>query len=118
MEALSENNCDSYLPIFFHEFSLYPISYIKKSQIKFFYFTNTLTFSAETYSQYRAAVPDYCDDTMALNYCCKETLSSYIRNIIHHEFFHFVDYIEDYKIYDSDPKWEACNESCFKYGNG
>ena len=118
MTPLQGMDIDRYLPIFFIEFSLYPVSYLRKSTLNNIYFCNSLTFSTESYSQYRASVPDYWYNMKAMIYCCKETSSSYVRNVIHHEFFHFVDYIEDGKIYGSEPKWEACNKPGFQYGTG
>lgn len=115
---LKDGDLDLYLPLFFREFSLYPVSLIKASKLEKVYFVNSLTFSTNSYSQYRASVPDYCHDVMGMVYCCKETSLDYIRNVIHHEFFHFIDYIEDGKIYESDPEWEGLNTPDFKYGNG
>jgi hypothetical protein len=117
-EAINKIDLDFYLPIFFQEFSLYPISLIKKSKLKSIYFCQSLTFSTDTYSQYRAAVPDYSEVTMSMVYCCKEKNIDYCRKVIHHEFFHFVDYVEDGKIFGPDPEWEELNTPEFKYGNG
>jgi hypothetical protein len=115
---LEDEDLDFFLPLFFKEFSLYPISLIKNSQLKNVYFVNSLIFSTHAFSQYRASVPDYSDDVMSMIYCCKERGVDYIKNVIHHEFFHFVDFIEDKKIYGPDPDWEILNEPDFKYGSG
>jgi len=52
---------------------------------------------------------------MAMVYCCKERSFSHIRTVIHPEFFHFIDYIEDGNIYGPDPEWEMLNTPDFKY---
>jgi hypothetical protein len=116
--ALQDNDLDFFLPIFFQEFSLYPISLVSKSKLKSIFFCHSLKFSTENYSQYRAAVPDYTDNIMSMIYCCKETSVKYIRNVIHHEFFHFLDYVEDGKIYGKDLEWESFNLIDFEYGKG
>lgn len=116
--SLKENDLDFYLPIFFQEFSLYPVSLISKSKLKTIYLCNSLNFITDQYTQYRAAVPDFHKDYMAMIYCCKEVSLKYIRNVIHHEFFHFLDYVEDGKIYDKDPIWESYNPADFEYGRG
>jgi hypothetical protein len=115
---LQENDLDFFLPIFFQEFSLYPISLISKSKLKSVYYCHCLKFSTGEYSQYRAAVPDYTDKVMSMIYCCKEKSVKYIRNVIHHEFFHFLDYVEDGKIYGKDLIWESYNLIDFEYGKG
>lgn len=118
MTPLSEDSLDFYLPLFFREFSLYPVSTIRISGLKFIYLTESLIFSTDSYSQYRAAVPDYTRDTMAMIYCCKERGIEYIKNVIHHEYFHFIDYMDDGIIYGSDPEWESLNKEVFIYGSG
>lgn len=118
MEPMNESDYDFYLPIFFREISLYPVSYIQKSELKQFYICKSLEFSTESYSQYRAAVPDYFDPDYAMVYCAKENCVDYIINVIHHEFYHFVDYMHDGHIYGPEPKWDVLNEIDFKYGSG
>ncbi len=118
LKPLSDSDLDLYLPLFFQEFSLYPVTYVKNSKLKKIYFCNSLDFSTTTYSQYRAAVPDYSCKEMSMIYCCKERSVNYITNVIHHEYFHFVDYVDDGKIYGPDPEWESLNEPSFSYGNG
>jgi hypothetical protein len=116
---LKEGDMDRYMPLFFREFSLYPISLIEKSQIKSIVFCNSLDFYTDHYRQYRAAVPDYGNyENFSMVYCAKESSVSYIKNVIHHEFFHMLDYVHDWKIYGPDPDWEECNTPDFKYGTG
>jgi hypothetical protein len=116
--GLKETDLDFYLPLFFKEFSLYPVSCIKASKLEYVYFCNDLIFTTNEFSQQRAAVPDYCPDQMAMIYSCGEACTNYCIRVIHHEYFHFIDYIDDYKIYGPDPEWEELNTPHFKYGNG
>ena len=39
-----------------------------------------------------------------------------MRIVLHHEFFHYIDYADD-QSYDDD-EWEGLNQKGFKYGNG
>lgn len=111
----NEADIDLYIPLFIFEILIYPKSFIKKLEIKSFTFINSLNFVTTEYEQYRAACPEYYK-TMSLYYCAKERNSSYIRTVIHHELFHFCDFIDD-GTYD-DPKWNKFNSHGFKYGKG
>ena len=42
---------------------------------------------------------------------------AYLRRLVHHEVFHFVDYADD-GIVLADRRWEALNETGFLYGHG
>ncbi len=106
---------DLYIPLFIMEILLYPNSFIKKLKLKQFVFINSLNFCTLEYQQYRAACPEYYK-TMSLYYCAKERYSNYIRTVIHHELFHYVDFIHDGTYYDS--KFSKFNLPGFKYGRG
>jgi hypothetical protein len=114
-KACKKNNTDIYLIIFFLEFLLYPKSYIKKSKVKSVIFIDHLDFWTPQYVQYRAACPEY-NSTESLYYCTKEKSTSYISLVIHHEFFHYVDWTDDFT-YD-DQTWRTFNCEGFSYGQG
>lgn len=111
----TDEDLDLYMPLFFFEFCLYPKSYILNSKIKSVIFVNSITFSEEGYSQYRAACPEY-NKTFSLYYSTKERSINYIRQVIHHEYFHYVDWVDDGTYEDKD--WRGLNMSNFSYGNG
>lgn len=111
----SEEDLDCYIPLFLFEILIYPKSFIKKLKLKAFVFINKLNFVTSEYQQYRAACPEYYK-TFSMYYCTKEKSSSYIRTVIHHELFHYVDIIDD-RTYE-DPKFKKFNSPDFKYGNG
>jgi hypothetical protein len=115
---LQQEDLDYYLPLFFREFSLYPLSFIKNLRLRSIFLVNSLDFSTHTYTQYRAAVPDYSEDTMAMIYCCKERRADYICNVIHHELFHFIDQIMYGNLYRKDREWMGFNVEGFEYGEG
>jgi hypothetical protein len=110
-----KEDLDLYMPLFFFEILLYPNSFIKLLRLKKFVFIDSLKFSTNEYEQYRAGCPEYYK-TMSLYYCTKEKSPNYIRTVIHHELFHYVDYIDD-KSYE-DPKFNRFNIPGFKYGKG
>jgi len=111
----SDVDLDLYIPLFLFEIAIYPKSFLKLLKIKEFVFINSLTFCTSEYEQYRAACPEYYK-TFSLYYCAKERFPTYIRTVIHHELFHYVDFIHD-GTYD-DPKFNKLNTLGFKYGKG
>jgi N-acetylneuraminic acid mutarotase len=104
---------DDYLPKFLEEFSLYPPEFVKRSGVKKIVICKDLAYDG----QLRAAVPGlgsgilYYDAERSGNY------DSYHRAVVHHEYFHLVDWRDDRKLY-VDEQWSALNPSDFKYGRG
>jgi hypothetical protein len=111
----TNKDLDLYLPIFLLEFCLYPKTFIEKSKVRSVVFINSLEFSTSQYSQYRAACPEY-NKTLSMYYCTKERSITYIRTVIHHEFFHYVDWTDDLTF--EDKEWRTFNRKDFQYGNG
>jgi hypothetical protein len=56
-------------------------------------------------------------DDLYYDVVCGSHSELYVRAVIHHEFFHLLDYKDDGKLY-SDPAWSALNPKGFKYGRG
>lgn len=111
----TDSDLDLYLPLFLFEILIYPKSFLKNLKLKEFVFINSLNFHTAEYEQYRAACPEYYK-TMSIYYCAQERFPNYIRTVIHHELFHYVDFIHD-KTYD-DPKFSKFNTPGFRYGKG
>ena len=110
----TKHDLDFFLPIFILEFSLYPASLIKKTELKSIIFVNSIFYSSDVITnEYRAAVPDYLH-TQSLYLSTKERNPQYIRNIIHHEFFHYIDWADDKTFEDNE--WKSLNFSGFEYG--
>jgi hypothetical protein len=103
------------LPLHFYELCLYPSSYIRKSKIEEFVYIHNLNFVTPEYSQYRAACPEY-NYSCSMYYATKERSIEYIRLVLHHELFHYVDYTDDQTF--EDLEWRKLNTPKFKYGNG
>ena len=103
----------AYATLFIPEFSLYPPELVKRAQLKRIVLCDELTFA----DQRRGAIPEYGSDTLYLDVSRGNYSPSYLRKVIHHEFFHIVDYKDDGEVY-ADEQWAALNAPGFKYGGG
>jgi hypothetical protein len=104
---------ENYIGLFAPEFTLYPESLAKKSQLKRIVICNELSFGG----QRRNAIPDFEHDTLYLDASRGSDSPTYLRKVMHHEFFHIVDWLDDGKLYQ-DERWSSLNPSGFKYGSG
>lgn len=104
---------ESYTALFAPEFGLYPPDLVKKSQLKRVVLCKDLSFA----DQRRNAIPDYEHDTLYLDVGRGTYSKPYLRKVIHHEFFHIIDYRDDGSVY-TDERWSALNPAKFQYGNG
>lgn len=104
---------EKYIRLFAPEFTLYPESLVKLSRLKRIVICNELFFGG----QRRNAIPDFEHDTLYLDPSRGSDSPSYMRKVIHHEFFHIVDWLDDGKLYQ-DERWSLLNPPGFKYGSG
>ena len=111
----NEIDLDIYIPLFFLEWLIYPKSLIKLSKLKKLTFIHECILITKYYKQYRAGVAEYIYN-YNLFYCTKEINFNYIQIVIHHEYFHFIDFIHD-KSFD-DKIWRKLNFINFNYGIG
>lgn len=102
-----------YISLFCSEFGLYPPDLVERSQLKRIVLCSELLFA----DQRRNAIPDYEHDTLYLDVSRGSYSKTYLRKVIHHEFFHIIDYLDDGSVYKDD-RWEALNPPDFKYGSG
>jgi hypothetical protein len=107
------NQLKNYAGLFNPEFGLYPPQLVKRSRLKRVVFCTELSFAG----QRRNAVPDFVKDTLYLDVGRGTYNSSYLRSVIHHEFFHIIDLRDDGSLY-RDERWSALNPPEFKYGTG
>ena len=106
---------DLYSPLFMLEWWIYPKKFIQKANIKRITFVHDIEFTTNSYTQSRTGCPDY-KNTKSIVYAIHETNFVYMRIVLHHEFFHYIDYADD-QSYDDDG-WEKLNQKGFKYGKG
>lgn len=95
------------------ELAIYPRSLMERSRLKRIVLASNLAFNG----QLRGAIPDYGGD--ALYYDVSRGMHSrpYQRAAVHHEFFHVIDYRDDFEVYRDDA-WSALNPTGFRYGPG
>jgi hypothetical protein len=112
-KAADAKKVEIYAGLFVEEFSLYPEAFIKKSKLRRVVFCIELSYAG----QLRAAVPDLENNTLYLDVKRGDYSKPYQRGAIHHDFFHMVDWMDDFKLYEDD-EWTKLNEKGFKYGTG
>ena len=112
-------NLDNYFPLFFMNFWFYPPEVFNRRIIKKFYFCDKITFSTPTYSQPRAACPEW-SQTHSMIYAMEYQQSQYLAEVMHHELFHYLDFMISGSKVDSKVQadWETLNPKGFHYGSG
>ena len=111
----TSTDLDLYTPLFMLEWWIYPKKFIQKANIKTITLVHDIEMTTNSYTQPRTGYPDY-KNTKSIIYATHETNFAYMRIVLHHEFFHYVDYSDD-QSYDDDG-WEKLNQKGFKYGKG
>jgi len=104
---------EKYIGLFSTEFTLYPPELMQRSQLKRVVICTDLSFDG----QRRNAIPDFEHDTLYLDASRGTFDKTYLRKVIHHEFFHIIDYRDDGKVYQDD-RWAELNPGDFRYGRG
>jgi hypothetical protein len=104
---------ENYAGLFALEFNLYPPALVTRSKLKRVVLCSELSFAG----QRRNAIPDFGEDTLYLDVSRGTYSKPYLRAVIHHEYYHIIDYQDDGSVY-RDERWEALNPADFKYGSG
>lgn len=102
---------DEYLPIFLAEFNLYPAEFIKKIGLRKIVLCKQLAFDG----QKRSAYPGFVSKILCYDVESGSYNEMYRRSVVHHEFFHLIDYVDDGKVY-VDKQWASLNSKDFAYG--
>ena len=111
--AADRADLDRYSRLFAAEFGLYPPGYVMQSKLKRVVLCRDLSFAG----QVRNAVPEFGSDTLYLDVVRGAETPTYLRKVIHHEYFHIVDFRDDGEVY-TDAAWAALNPAGFVYGSG
>lgn len=111
--AADGDSLERYAGLLAAEFGLYPVALVRRARLRRVVLCEDLAFAG----QRRNAVPDWEHDTLYLDVGRGAYNPTYLRKVIHHEFFHLVDYSDDGVIY-ADPSWAALNPASFRYGAG
>jgi hypothetical protein len=107
-----EKPLEKYANILIEEWSKYPIEWVKKSNLKAIALVKKLAVS----SQYRAAMPDAYGEVLYLDITyLANGGEDYVREVIHHEYYHMLEenYFGDF--YYKDPQWNALNHPDYPY---
>jgi len=108
-----ETKASSYSELLLAEFGIYPVSFVKKSRLWAIYLCADLRYHGER----RTAIPDHRRNILYLDVERARHAERYVRKVIHHEFFHMVDIVDDGELY-RDPGWARLNSDTFRYGRG
>ena len=111
----TNSDLDCYTPLLFMEFWIYGKSFIKKSNLKKINLVHNIEYTNSEYTQERAGCPEY-ETSKSITFAIHEKNLAYIRIVLHHEIFHYIDYADDLS-YD-DEGWEDLNYKGFEYGEG
>ncbi len=96
------------------EFGKYPNPLIQKSNLKGIVIVKNLSVGG----QRRAAMPDYENEILYLDFQFGAHSPAYQAHVIHHEFFHLLEQELNGSAYFKDPEWAKLNPKNFKYGKG
>lgn len=109
---------DKFVKVFIEEFKKYTPCWIKATKLKSIMLVKDLTLkNVYKESSVRAAMPD--SDWSAVYYDIKYISNEdYVREVIHHEFYHLIEYNTYGSFYYKDTKWNSFNTLWFKYKNG
>ena len=114
-EPATNADLDCYTPLLFMEFWIYGKSFIKKSNLKRINLVHNISYINSEYTQDREGCPEY-ETSKSITFATHERNFAYIRIVLHHELFHYIDYADDFS-YDDDG-WEKLNYKGFEYGEG
>ena len=105
---------DRYRKILSRELKKYPNPLIQKSKLKGIAIVKNLSVAG----QRRAAMPDYENEILYLDFQRGAHNPAYQAHVIHHEFFHLLEQELNGSAYFKDPEWAKLNPKNFKYGKG
>lgn len=102
-----------YSDSFVTEFSLYPIEFVALTGLRKVILCQNLTFRFQPQN----GIADLENDTLYLDVNRSRCDPVYMKKVIHHEFFHLIDFRDDGTVVIDD-RWALLNKTDFKYGRG
>jgi hypothetical protein len=100
--------------VFLPEFTLYPKVLVKRSKLRRIVMCEELLFAGVR----EAGKADYEQNALYLEVTRGNYSEGYQRKLIHHEFFHMIDFQDHGGMYLDDERWSRLNPPNFKYGMG
>ena len=109
-ESPDERAVDEYLPLLATELDEYPRALIRCLGLTKIVLCGELTCGGQP----RLGVASYADKSLYLNV---NATGYFARRVLHHEFFHLIDWFDDIQVYQGE-QWAALNPPGFEYGDG
>ena len=100
--------------VFLPEFGLYPTALVKRSKLRRIVMCEELLFAGVR----EAGKADYEHGALYLEVSRGDYSEVYQRKLIHHEFFHMLDFQAHGGMYVDDERWSRLNPPNFRYGMG
>lgn len=113
LKGEESTKANQYLPIFFSEFQYYPDDVFVRAKVDRVVFCKQLM-NRKAHVQ---SAPGFGNRTMFFDVEWGAGQFYYLRRVVHHEFFHQIDWADDGKVY-VDKEWDALNREDFRYGTG
>ncbi|MEK7517896.1 MAG: hypothetical protein AAB583_05070 [Patescibacteria group bacterium] len=114
LDALDLGKLTTYSLLFINEWKKYPADYVKNSRIAGIVLGKNLRVSGTS----RAAMPDSESKLLYLD-IIDSSNTNYVQGVIHHEYYHLIEYNYFGSFYYKDPVWSSFNDPTFKYyGSG
>ncbi len=104
----------NYLKLFDTEFSKYPKSFHKTTNLASVVFVKSLGYGG----QLRTGIPDYYKEILLMDFIRGEYNKTYQKHSLHHEYYHMIEQEFNKDAYWKDPKWNSLNIKGTKYGSG
>lgn len=96
------------------EYAKYPPSLLSTTRtVTAIYLCTNLAFAG----QYRTAVPEFATRALYFDVMRGKHSKYYQKRVLHHELYHMIDWLDDYKVYQDD-QWKQLNHKQFTYGRG
>jgi hypothetical protein len=109
----SQEELAEYLPRLRRELALYPPEMFRRAGLRRVVVASGLTFNRRPW----AGVPVFDSGDLILDASAGRDFPEYQARVIHHEFFHMIDYAERGTL-RGDGEWEGLNPWLFRYGGG
>ncbi len=112
------DNLFSYLELFDQEFNKYPLSFLKKSNLKTIVFVKNLTVDGYISVKKRSGIPDHIHELLIFDFTVGVHDKTYKAHVIHHEFYHMLEEQFNGNGRWKDPVWNSFNINNDAYGGG
>lgn len=103
-----------YMELFRTEFNKYPVEFVKKTRLERIAFVKNLSNQNVKVS----ALPDALTKTLYFDIYQGNYDKVYEKRVIHHEYYHMIEYALHGTYYYRDPNWISFNRKGFTYGSG